>query len=158
LGIQTVFPAQQQTQMTTPTIREAIFGDCSRLAELCTQLGYPSSTEDLSRRLPGILASTDQAVFVAEVNGKVAGWVHVLESATLETDRMAEVGGLVVDESIRGQGVGKALMGQAETWARGRGCQQLRLRSNIRREAAHQFYKSLGYAILKTSYTFRKQF
>jgi GNAT superfamily N-acetyltransferase len=143
--------------MTNALVRKADLRDCSRLAELCTQLGYPSSAADLTRRLPAILGAPEQAVFVAELDGSVAGWVHVLETASLEADRMAEVGGLVVDEAVRGQGIGKVLMSQAETWARQHGCQQLWLRSNILRKEAHEFYKSLGFAILKTSYTFRKQ-
>ena len=142
--------------MNSPTVRSANLQDSSRLAELCTQLGYPSTAGQLTRRLPVLLERGDHAILVAEVNGSVSGWVHVHVSPTLEMDQIAELGGLVVDEAVRGQGVGKVLMGRAEDWARRNGCHELWLRSNVTRKEAHRFYQALGYEIIKTSYTFRK--
>jgi hypothetical protein len=46
-------------------------------------------------------------------------------------------------------------MRAAERWARERGCAQVRVRSRVSREGAHQFYVRLGYAKEKTQYTFR---
>jgi GNAT superfamily N-acetyltransferase len=143
--------------MTSPSIRSAEIKDCPQLAELCTQLGYPSNAGQLEVRLADVLQRSDHAAFVAEVDGCLAGWVHVHVSPGLEVDRMAVVNGLVVDAALRGRGIGKALMAQAEAWARSQGCKELWLRSNIVRKEAHGFYQSLGYEILKTSYTFRKQ-
>ncbi len=142
--------------MNSPTVRSANLEDCPRLAELCTQLGYPSTAGQLARRLPAVLERGDHAVFVAEANGSVSGWVHVHVSPTLETDQVAELGGLVVEETVRGQGVGKILMSRAEEWARRNNCRELWLRSNVTRKQAHRFYQALGYEIIKTSYTLRK--
>ncbi len=142
--------------MKPPIVRPANLQDCPRLAELCTQLGYPATAGQLARRLPAVLECGNHAVLVAEVNGSVSGWVHVHISPTLEMDQIAELGGLVVDETVRGQGVGKVLMGRAEDWARRNGCYELWLRSNVIRKDAHCFYQALGYEIIKTSYTFRK--
>jgi N-acetylglutamate synthase-like GNAT family acetyltransferase len=142
--------------MISPIIRSANLQDCPRLAELCTQLGYPSTSDQLTYRLPAILEHNDHAIFVAEVNGSISGWVHVHILPTLDMDQIAELGGVVVDESVRGQGVGKILMEQAEIWARQHDCNQLWLRSNVIRKETHCFYQALGYEILKTSYTFHK--
>ena len=71
-------------------------------------------------------------------------------------DSQAEIGGLVVDEGLRGRGVGRMLMRQAEVWALAQGCRAIRLRSNIVREGAHSFYERLGYSRLKTQTVFRK--
>ncbi|MFX0145476.1 MAG: GNAT family N-acetyltransferase [Candidatus Hodarchaeota archaeon] len=52
--------------------------------------------------------------------------------------------------------MGKLLMKHAEEWSRTRGCQGLRLRSNIIRENAHAFYERIGYGKTKTQWVFRK--
>ncbi len=138
-------------------IRPARLEDCAGLADLCTQLGYPSTPQEMALRLPAVLAYRDNAVYVAEAGGRPVGWVHVHVSPGLEVDQMAKIGGLVVDEEARGRGVGKALMERAESWASLHGCRQVWLRSNIIRKDAHEFYKTIGYENIKTSFTFRKQ-
>ena len=142
--------------MISPRIRSAIEDDSTQLAGLAGQLGYPSSPQQVAARLAVILARPDHAVFVAEVDGQIAGWVHAYACRTVESELYAEIGGLVVDSHRRGQGVGKALMARAETWAGGLGIREVRLRSNILREEAHQFYQAIGYEIIKTQLTFRK--
>jgi GNAT superfamily N-acetyltransferase len=130
--------------------------DSARLAGLAGQLGYPSTPEQIAGRLAGILTRPDQAVFVAEADGQAAGWVHVFACPTVELDLHAEVGSLVVERDQRGQGIGKALMEKAETWAGERGIHEIRLRSNVIRKEAHQFYEGLGYERVKSQFTFRK--
>ena len=142
--------------MSTPKIRLASEQDSSQLARLAGQLGYPSSTEQVTTRLARIQTQPDQAIFVAEVEGQIAGWVHVFASPTVESDLYVEIGGLVVEENQRGQGVGKALMVQAETWSRELGIHEVRLRSNIIRQEAHQFYEAIGYKKIKSQFTFQK--
>ncbi len=56
----------------------------------------------------------------------------------------------------RRQKVGQTLMERAEVWARDQGYQEVRLRSGLYRSEAHQFYRSVGYTLTKTSHTFRK--
>ncbi|MFE0735806.1 GNAT family N-acetyltransferase [Streptomyces sp. NPDC058855] len=46
----------------------------------------------------------------------------------------------------RGGGLGRVLMERAVARARGRGCALVQLTSDKRREAAHRFYASLGFA------------
>ncbi|MGB9593658.1 MAG: GNAT family N-acetyltransferase, partial [Anaerolineae bacterium] len=99
----------------------------------------------------------DHAVFVAEAEGVVVGWVHVYAVATLESPAHAEIGGLVVDEAHRGRGIGRALMERAEAWARGMGLHTVRLRSNVIRAEAHAFYERIGYAPVKTQKVFAKR-
>jgi GNAT superfamily N-acetyltransferase len=142
--------------MTSPRIKFASEQDSSQLASLAGQLGYPSSADQVATRLAGILSHPDQAVFVAEVEGRIAGWVHVYACPTVESELYAEIGGLVVDENQRGQGVGRALMARAEAWALGLGIHEVRLRSNIIRNEAHQFYEAIGYEKIKSQFTFRK--
>ena len=131
--------------------------DAEALAGLCVQMGYPSSPEQVAVRLADLHARPDNAVFVAEVEGSLAGWVSVVICPTLESDRCAEVSGLVVDEGTRGRGVGAALMARAEAWARERSLSEVRVRSNVVREETHRFYRNLGYAIVKSQFTFSKK-
>lgn len=139
------------------TVRPAARQDADRIAQLSTQLGYPSSREEVERRLDRIEGDQDYAVFVAvSGNGRVLGWVHVCVSHLVESDPEAELGGLVVDEAQRRGGTGRFLMQRAERWAREKGLRSVYLRSNILRKDAHAFYEELGYRVVKTQYAFRK--
>jgi GNAT superfamily N-acetyltransferase len=53
---------------------------------------------------------------------------------------------VVVSGQHRRFGVGRQLMAHAMAQARAAGCYKLALSSNSRREAAHAFYRSLGFA------------
>jgi GNAT superfamily N-acetyltransferase len=146
---------------TSPTagrvrVRAATPADAAALAPLSGQLGYPATPEEIAQRLRRILDDPEHAVFVAEAAGRVAGWVHVFVYRTMEADARVEIGGLVVDEAARSQGIGRALMARAEAWAREKGCQAVGLRSNVIREKAHSFYEGLGYRLIKTQKCFRK--
>lgn len=142
--------------MSPLKIRLVKENDSIPLADLAGQLGYPSAPEQITNRLAGIFVRPDQAVFVAEVDGRLAGWVHVFACPTVELDLYAEVGSLVVDQELRGRGIGKALMEEAEAWARQRGINEIRLRSNVIRNEAHQFYETIGYKKIKSQFTFHK--
>jgi GNAT superfamily N-acetyltransferase len=146
------------TRSAAYRLRPATASDAGRLAELCGQLGYPSSAHQLRQRLADILPDGSQAICVAEApGGEMAGWVHVALRPLLETDRQAEIGGLVVDGAHRRRGLGRRLMVWAEDWARGRGCVVVQLRSNVERQYTPPFYEGIGYTETKMARTFRKE-
>ena len=98
-----------------------------------------------------------ETVYVAAgADGAVVGWVHVFLAHRLVAEPFAEIGGLVVDESCRVYGVGRALMETAEAWAQERGYPQVRVRSNTIRVGAFAFYQRLGYQCIKTQNVFVK--
>jgi GNAT superfamily N-acetyltransferase len=131
--------------------------DFARMAELSGQLGYPASAQNIARRLRGIEASAEHAVFVLELpGGEIAGWIGVFLYRSVEMDARAEVSGLVVDERHRSQGIGQRLLERAEQWAREQGCETIGLRSNVVRGPAHAFYERRGYEHFKTQKSFRK--
>jgi len=107
-------------------------------------------------RLRAITRYPEHAVYVAELNGRLVGWMHVFARPSLTAEPSAEVAGLVVDEHCRSRGIGEALMGQAERWAEEKGCRAVTLRSNVTRLRAHAFYDRLGYETIKTSKSFCK--
>ncbi len=130
--------------------------DADDVARLCGQLGYPTTPEAVAARFLHIARRRDQAVLVAESDGQVIGWVHVAMHRTLECDLMAEILGLVIDESARGRGIGAMLVGDAERWATEMACATVRVRSRVAREHAHAFYQRAGYRRIKTQHVFEK--
>lgn len=139
------------------TIRTARSYDAPAIAELCGELGYPTTRQQMVKRLAAIEGLVDGRVFVAEdPEGRVIAWLQVALAAQLCDDACAEVCGLVVAESARGHGVGRQLVDAAEAWARTRGAARIRVRSRQERERAHEFYERAGYARVKTQVVFSK--
>ena len=131
--------------------------DAPAVARLSAQLGYPLAPAIIAERLASIFQEPGHGCFVAEANGAVAGWVHVFGVWMLASPHFfAEIGGLVVDTNSRRQGIGRALMRQAEVWAGQHHFAEVRLRSGLHRTEAHEFYQSIGYELAKTSHMFRK--
>jgi GNAT superfamily N-acetyltransferase len=139
------------------TIRRVTPKDAAAVAELCGQLGYSASTEDISSRIVALgLCQTTQAVFVACLEQDVVGWIDVALTFHLQTSPFALIGGLVVKDGVRGLGIGKRLCDEAEAWSRAQGVSVVRVTSRSTREEAHRFYLREGYADVKTSRVFQK--
>jgi GNAT superfamily N-acetyltransferase len=132
--------------------------DSAPVAGLCGELGYPSTPAEVAQRLQILLPLDNQRLLVAEDDEDgVVGWVHVQHALVLESGPWAEVAGLVVTERWRGRGVGRLLLEEAERWAAAHGHRAVRLRSNVIRKEAHEFYKRRGYQVLKTQLNFQKR-
>ena len=140
----------------TGEIREARRHDSARIAELTGQLCYPSSAKEITARLEDMRLSNDHAVFVADLDGEVTGWIGVYVCRMVEAEARAEISGLVVDERFRSRRIGWHLLDRAERWAREKSCVVIGLRSNVIRDRAHAFYERHGYKHVKTQKAFRK--
>ena len=134
-------------------IRPANERDAEALARLAGELGYPSTRDEIIERLSLLRAISDNEVLVFEDKA----WIHVAIGTSLETGRVAEIRGLVVTESARSKGIGEKLVRAAEEWARERGMNRLRVRTNINRTRTHAFYERCGFALAKTSRVYEKQ-
>ena len=139
------------------TVRTMNPEDAAAVAPLLGNLGYPSTTADVARRMEQISRLRDQALFVAENDGTIVGWVHVYARAVLEHDVAAEVVGIVVDPNARRQGIGKALLARVEQWAKEHGLDCVRIGSASHRTDAHAFYETLGYQKYKKHHRFMKE-
>jgi len=139
-----------------PAIRRAVIEDAPVLAALAGELGYPAEPDEIERRLASL--PPDDEVWVATIDVTVVGWIHCSVRRTLVVEPHLEILGNVVGEGWRGRGVGRALMVRAEASARTRGLAKVRLRSGIERDAAHEFYRRLGYREQKTQLVFIREF
>lgn len=138
-------------------IRPMAPADAGQVAELVTQLGYPSSPSQLARRFALVADRPDHGVLVAVApDGAVLGVIHLRVAGLLEMEPTAVIESLVIDERARGRGIGGQLVAAAEQWARARGVGAVWVRSNVTRVAAHRFYERLGYTRVTTSFAFTK--
>lgn len=138
-------------------IREAQDQDYEAIANLCEQLGYQTGSGDIPLRLEQIGDLDHHAVFVAELDCNVIGWIHVYLCPLLVSPLQSQLGGLVVHSSQRGKGVGTKLLQRAEAWSRSRSCQYLTIFTNIIRVDTHKIYEHLDYQNIKTEHVFRKE-
>ena len=94
-------------------------------------------------------AEWDGAVFVAEEDGAVVGfvcvWARVPPDDPSELRSYAHVSDLVVLPAWRGRGIGRALLARGETYARTRGAERLRIGVLARNEGARRLYLTSGF-------------
>ena len=141
-----------------PEIRLAQRSDIDALCRICSEeMGYSCARELVEAKWAG-LNPDREAVFVAvlEDSGAV-GYVHVERYDVLYFETMANILGLAVQSDFQRNGIGKALISQAEAWAREHGIRLMRLNSGISRTGAHEFYRRQGYVQEKEQLRFTKE-
>jgi GNAT superfamily N-acetyltransferase len=125
-------------------IRGAQSEDVKALANLMTDLGYPTSSEQMRRRFEAISADPSYGTLVADKGGKVLGMVGLHFERYYESEgSCVRIMALVVGSEYRGRGVGRILVSAAEDWARRRSAKDIMLTTHKRRIDTHRFYKSL---------------
>jgi GNAT superfamily N-acetyltransferase len=90
-------------------------------------------------------------MFVAESDGRPIGWVlvHEREGPVFVKDderRYAYIAELFVEASVRGQGVGQALIAACEAWAKARGYATIQIGYIAGNARAGRVYVEAGYA------------
>lgn len=128
------------------TVRSAEAGDFEGLADLMTELGYPTRTSEMEMRMEAILANKTYATFVAVSEGKVCGMIGTRISYSYEHNSPgAAILALVVSDKMRGRGVGHFLIEAAEKDLARRNIRRIAVYTHFRRTEAHEFYEKLGY-------------
>lgn len=144
--------------MMKPEIRKVQREDLEALCAICSEeMGYPCAQELVEAKVAG-LDPDREAVFVA-VSGEsgAVGYIHVERYDVLYFETMANILGLAVRSDFQRNGIGKALLSQAEGWAVEHGIHLMRLNSGISRKGAHAFYRSQGYIDEKEQLRFTKE-
>lgn len=75
-----------------------------------------------------------------------------ISGLSLTAARRAQIEGVRVRPDLRGQGIGAALIRDAETRARAAGCTLLQFTTNRSRTDAHRFYDRLGFTASHIGY------
>ena len=94
--------------------------------------------------LRAIVEDRDSVLFLARVGGHIVGSL-TLAMYRIPTGLKAWIEDVVVDEHVRGRGVGEALSVAAVDEARRRGAKDVNLTSRPARDAANRLYERLGF-------------
>ncbi|QOR67923.1 GNAT family N-acetyltransferase [Cytobacillus suaedae] len=139
-------------------IRHYTESDLEALTGLMTDLGYPATLEEMSKRMGLINSNPNYFTFVATLDERVVGMMGITLHITYTNDNLkTQITSLVTKKEYQGQGIGKELIKYAEVWSNSKGSDFMYLTSGIseKRVSAHEFYKHLGFEI--TGYRFVKQ-
>ena len=140
-------------------VRQAVISDAKDIYYINkTSLGYDYDLEKQKAKIQAVLNDSTQVIFVAEINNKVVGYIHLVNYDVIYTDNFKNCLGLAVDNDHKRNGIGSALLKQAEIWAKENGAVGIRLCSGVEREKAHQFYQSQGYEVTKLQKNIKKIF
>lgn len=134
----------------TPVIREARHADLPALLALYAELGARDGAEwaPQHERAWADLASLPNVwVLVAELIGAAVGTLTLalIPNLTRGARPYGVVENVVTGLPFRGQGVGRALLSEAECRARAAGAYKLILMTGMVRAEAREFYESCGY-------------
>jgi GNAT superfamily N-acetyltransferase len=155
-------PAESALDFSAPRVRRATVADLAVVVELRLALlreyadhpVYGHLRHDVEERARPVfaqqIAAADQAIFLAERDGEIAGIARgadVKGSPLLQPDRYCYVTSVYVRPAHRHQGVLSALMDHVEEWARSRGLTQMRLHNSTLNETARAAWDQLGFAV-----------
>ena len=140
-------------------VRQAVISDAKDIYYINkTSLGYDYDLEKQKAKIQAVLNDSTQVIFVAETNNKVVGYIHLVNYDVIYADNFKNCLGLAVDNDYKRNGIGSALLNQAEIWAKENGAVGIRLCSGVEREKAHQFYQSQCYEVTKLQKNIKKIF
>ncbi len=136
-------------------VRKAGPGDAEDLVTLAEDVGGEQgrwilasdewrSITDERRYLRSVQRHPDAAVFVAEVDGRIAARLSLSRDPHPSSRHVADLG-LMVAEEYRRRGIGRMLLDEAVAWARVSGIRKLELHVFPWNEPALALYESYGF-------------
>jgi GNAT superfamily N-acetyltransferase len=129
----------------TVYIRHISVKDAMPVTALSLELGYTMTVNETIANIASVDKSICDVAYVALLDEVVVGWVHVFYTIRLESGPFCEIGGLVVSKNLQGKGIGRQLLEKARKWSAERNINKLRVRCNVIREGAHEFYLKSGF-------------
>lgn len=127
-------------------IRRGTREDATAIARLLTQLGFPTDAACVPMRLERVTAGGPAVAFLATRGRHVLGLATVHVVPVLQRDRdVAWLTALVVEESARGTGVGRALVEAAVRFASEAGCEGLSTTAHEQCNGVQGFYEAMGF-------------
>lgn len=117
------------TQHSARVVRAPAPGDYEKMADLATQLRYPSTGAQIRARFEAMVDSDQYAVYVAGLpRDQIGGWIGLSMLNSVEQEVCAQIRGPAIDQQMR----------------------SISVHSNMDRERAHQFYMRNGYRHIRT--------
>ena len=138
-------PAAVVVEEAVVVTEELVAAFARLVPQLSRSSPVPGETE-----LSEIIASPATVLLVARDDGAIAGSL-TLVLFRIPTGVRAWIEDVVVDESVRGRGVGEALSREALRRATAAGARTVDLTSRPSREAANRLYRRLGFEIRETN-------
>jgi GNAT superfamily N-acetyltransferase len=143
--------------MSSVEVRVAQPEDLDALLALYVQLspGNAATTRAAAEAAFRSIADLSSvSVFVADVDGQVKGTATlvVVPNLTHNAQPWAQLENMVVDEALRGSGVGRAILRHCLQAAWAAGCYKVQLQSDNARSGAHAFYEREGFVASSRGY------
>jgi aminoglycoside 6'-N-acetyltransferase I len=130
-------------------VRKAGFSDLDALTALAMELWPDHEANELREDLAEIMAKPDAAFFLAEEQGKQAGFAQCqLRHDYVEGTDSSPVGyleGIYVEETFRGRGMAKSLLVACENWAKNMNCREFASDCELGNTASLAFHLALGF-------------
>jgi GNAT superfamily N-acetyltransferase len=119
------------------------------LASLLPQLN-PALTGPTHEQVTAVIADPASTLLLIIDEGAIVGTATVIVYTTPAWVK-ARIEDVVVDESVRGRGIGEALVTECIKVARKKGASIVELQSARRREAANRLYPRMGFQLRDTN-------
>ena len=118
-----------------------------RLVPQLTNNNPPPSLDDLADL---VRDASSTLVVARDADGKIVGAL-ALSVYRVPTGIRSIIEDVIVDNAVRGQGIGEALMKYAINLAREKGAKNISLTSNPMRESANRLYVKVGFKKRETN-------
>lgn len=141
--------------------REARADDLDDLMRLYHQLnpGDPLTVDGSGVAFARIVSSPGLSIFVVELDGAIVAttYLNVIPNLTRSASPYAVIENVVVEESLRGMGIGKQVMEHTHQAAWDAGCYKVMLMTGSDNPRTHAFYRACGLSSeYKAAYTARR--
>ena len=136
-------------------MRDAQIQDFNEIYPLFEQLwpNKPIDRDELKKAFERGAGSENDELLCAILDGKVAGFcAYAIVNNFWQEGRIGYIYAMVVDETLRGKGIGTKLINESLERARAKGLKRMELDSGFHRQRAHEFYERLGFE--KRAYLF----
>ena len=132
---------------------EDILGVCCLIN---SELGYDVSCEDLTARILQMQKDKNYVILTAAHEEKVVGFIGLQICLAFEIEGKAmRIIALAVARHSQGQGIGSALIQEAEKYANENNISIISVNSGLKRTEAHRFYEKQSF--YKKGYSFCKR-
>ena len=151
----------KRSKHTDIAIRHATSADKSEWLRMRLLLWPDGTAESFSKDMDGLLADPLVPVFVAvRLSGRLGGFLEAGTRKYVEGGGSSPVGyieGWYVDEDLREQGIGQALVKAAEDWARSQGLSEMGSDTWLENDISIQAHLKMGYEEAKRLVHFIKK-